>query len=109
MTPGIPIWWALRPLWVLGFFAATFPFLLVFTGVERRISNLPSKGVSIGRLILGAFLLCAGLALLAAGGVSAKGPLGLDWVALVLPIVGGTLAGFGPHKFFSAHAGSSDD
>lgn len=109
VTPGLPLWWGLRPLWVLGFFAATFPFLIVFTGVERRISNLPSKGVSIVRLILGAFLLCAGLALLAAGGVSAKAPLGLDWLALALPIVGGTLAGFGPHKFFSTHAGSGHD
>ena len=100
--PGTPAWWGFRPLWVFGFLAATFPFLIVFTGVERRISNLPSKGIPLARLIAGAVLLCAGLALLAAGGVSADGPLGLDWVALVLPLVGGTLAGFGPHKFFAA-------
>ncbi|MFK7896797.1 MAG: acyltransferase [Myxococcota bacterium] len=99
IVPGVAAWWAWRPIWVLGFALATFPFLLVFTEVERRISAGAGRKMALARLLGGAALLCGGLALLAAGGVGGDGPLGLNWLAVLMPVVGGKLAGFGPLAF----------
>jgi hypothetical protein len=99
VVPGTGAWWALRPLWVLTFAVATFPFLLVFTRVERAISNRPARSIPLWRLFGGASMLCGGLALLAGGGVAGGGALGLDLVAVLLPIFGSALAGFGPLAF----------
>lgn len=95
-VPGSVGWWWLRPLWVLVFALCTFPFLLVFTRVEAVIARPPARPTALWRLIAGALLLCMGLALLAKGGVSGGGLLGLDLVAVLLPLAGSTLAGFGP-------------
>jgi hypothetical protein len=94
--PGSGVWWALRPVWVLVFAIGTIPFLQVFTRVEQNITNRPAGGLALWRLIVGAVLLGVGLALLALDGVGGQGTLGLDWVAVGLPIAGGMLAGFGP-------------
>ena len=100
LAPGTGAWWWLRPVWVLVFAVATFPFLLVFTRVEALISNRPARRVPLWRLLAGASMLCAGLALLAGGGVAGPGLMGLDLVAIALPFVGSALAGFGPLAFF---------
>ncbi len=100
LAPGTGAWWWLRPVWVLVFAVATFPFLLVFTRVEALISNRPSRAVPLWRLLAGASMLCAGLALLAGAGVAGPSPMGLDPVACLLPFVGSALAGFGPLAFF---------
>jgi hypothetical protein len=99
VVPGTAAWWWLRPLWVLGFAVATFPFLLVFIRVERRISNHVAGPIPLWRLLAGASMLCIGLALLAGGGATGPGPMGLDLVAVLLPFVGSALAGFGPMAF----------
>ena len=96
VAPGSGAWWALRPLWVLAFALGTLPFLPVFTRVERAIGDLPARALPLWRLLAGASMLCAGLALLAGGGVVGTGPLELDWVSLLLFLVGSALAGFGP-------------
>ncbi len=100
VEPGSAAWWFLRPLWVAVFAVATLPLLLLFTRVERRIARPPDPAIPLTRLLAGACLLCGGLALLALGGVQGGPLLGLDLVAVCLPLVGGTLAGFGPHVFF---------
>jgi hypothetical protein len=107
VEPGSGIWWSARPIWVLVFSMATFPFLLVFMRVERMISNRVARKIPFWRLLTGAVMLGGGLALLALGGVGGTSLLGLNWTAVLLPIVGGTLAGFGPLAFWS-RAGASD-
>ena len=97
--PGDAGWWALRPIWVAGYALATLPFLFVFLQVERSISKGGPRKTLLVRLILGALLLCGGLALLAAGGVVGAGPLGLDWLAVSLPVIGSIVAGFGPQTW----------
>ncbi|MAG32475.1 MAG: hypothetical protein CL908_16455 [Deltaproteobacteria bacterium] len=99
LLPGSAAWWALRPLWVVVFSVLTLPFLVVFTRIERRISQAPARAIALWRLLAGAALLGSGLALLADGGVTAAGPLGIDWIAILLPILGSALAGFGPCTF----------
>lgn len=98
-APGSAVWWAFRPVWVVAFSVLTLPFLVVFIQVERRISDAEQRDIALWRLLAGAALLCGGLALLAGGGVTAAGPLGLDWVAVLPPILGSALAGFGPRAF----------
>ena len=102
LVPGVGFWWAMRPVWVLVFAAGTLPFLLIFSEVERRISAGAGRPVPLYRLLLGAALLCGGLALLAAGGVGGEGPVGLDWLAVLLPVMGGKIAGFGPLAFLNS-------
>jgi hypothetical protein len=100
VEPGIGIWWSARPAWVLVFGVATLPFLVVFMGVERAISNRLTRHIPLWRLLTGASMLGGGLALLALGGVGGTSLLGLNWTAVLLPLVGGTLAGFGPLAFW---------
>jgi hypothetical protein len=105
--PGSAIWWAARPIWVLVFGLTTLPFLLVFMRVERLISKRLVPRIALWRLLAGASMLGGGLALLALGGVGGASLLGLNWTAVLLPIVGGTLAGFGPLAFWP-RAGGTD-
>lgn len=98
--PGDAGWWLLRPLWVAGFALATLPFLTVFLKVEQAISGGKTRDIMVPRLIAGAFLLCGGLALLAGGGVAGSGPLGLNWIAVSMPILGSVVAGFGPQTWW---------
>jgi hypothetical protein len=102
VAPGTGLWWSLRPAWVLLFSLATFPFLLVFTQVERIISRGGARSIPLWRLVAGASMLCGGLALLANGGVVGQGPLGLNLVAVLLPVFGGVAAGFLPFAPSSA-------
>ncbi|NNK99949.1 MAG: hypothetical protein HKO88_12940, partial [Xanthomonadales bacterium] len=50
------------------------------------------------RLVSGAILICAGLALLALDGVAGDGWLGLRLMVLLLPFAGAVLAGVNPFR-----------
>jgi len=96
VTPGSGAWWAIRPLWILVYLLALLPFALGFGRFERSAAGnltLPSW-----RLVAGAILLCAGLALLALDGVAGDGWLGLRITALILPFAGAVLAGVNPFR-----------
>ncbi len=98
--PGEATWWALRPLWVLVFALALGPALPGLMEIERRIGSREAAAPPLWRLAGGAGMLCAGLALLAGGGVVGGGPLGLDWIAVGLAVFGCVAAGFGPFMLF---------
>ncbi|WP_419939667.1 acyltransferase family protein [Candidatus Palauibacter sp.] len=89
-------WWAVRPLWLALYALALVPCALAFRRFER------SRGGGRSRpgwmLAVGATVACAGLALLALGGIAAEGagPLGLRLWVLALPFVGAALAGVDP-------------
>ncbi len=82
---GSPLWWITRPLW-LGFMVlVTIPFLIVFGRFERpRIDNRPAPPA--WKPIMATLAVCAGLGLLASGGIADAD--GLNVVAVLLPIVG---------------------
>ena len=96
VSPASGAWWAARPLWLVVYALALVPCVLAFGRFER------SGGVARVRpgwlLAGGAVIACAGLALLALGGVAAPGagPLGLRWWVLALPFAGAALAGVNP-------------
>ncbi|MFV2073011.1 MAG: hypothetical protein ACC742_10225, partial [Thermoanaerobaculales bacterium] len=56
----------------------------------------PSRPVAVWMQLLGCAVACAGLAMLALGGIGGDGWLGLRWIPLLLPLLGAGLAGFGP-------------
>ena len=94
VTPGTGLWWAIRPVWIAVYLLALLPFALGFGRFERSVSAgqvYPSL-----RLVSGAILICAGLALLALDGVVGEGWFGLRIGVLILPFIGAVLAGVNP-------------
>ncbi len=71
---------------------ALIPFALVFGRFERGGTGRP---ITAWRPVLGAALVCAGLALLALDGIAGGGWFGLRVWVLALPFVGAALAGIG--------------
>jgi len=93
VTPGSGSWWAIRPVWLGVYVLALLPFALGFGRFER--SGVGQHIYPAWRLVTAALLICAGLALLALGGVAGSGWLGLQ-AAVLLPFVGAVLAGVNP-------------
>ncbi len=96
VDPASAGWWAARPLWLAVYALALAPCTLAFGRLERSGGGGPSRP---GWLLAGgAVVACAGLALLALGGIAADGagPLGLRLWVLALPFGGAALAGVNP-------------
>lgn len=94
--PGSAAWWVLRPVWMMVYLAALVPFALLFGRFER--SAAPRRLYPPWRLVLGAMLACAGLALMALDGVAGSGALGLRTWVLLLPFLGAALAVINPFR-----------
>ncbi len=92
LSPGSGAWWAARPVWLLVYALALIPFALVFGRFERGGAGRP---IMAWRPVLGAALVCTGLALLALDGVAGGGWFGLRVWVLALPFVGAAVAGVG--------------
>ncbi|MBT8115233.1 MAG: acyltransferase, partial [Arenicella sp.] len=76
--PGTAFWWGLRPVWVAVYFSLMLAFLPLFIRLEKLAGAQPETRATVSVLIFGAVLICSGLALLAGGGVSGTGLLGLN-------------------------------
>jgi hypothetical protein len=96
VPPGVADWWALRPLWVIIFAAATLPFLMVFSRFERGRSPAARETTGIARLYLGCVLTCGGLGYLALKGIGGSPHWFFDAAALLLPFMGCAAIGCGP-------------
>lgn len=81
VVPGTGAWWASRPLWHAVLAIALFPLVAIFGRFERPQAR-SGPPPHAARLVVGAALVCAGLALLALGGVGGSGPGGLRPVVL---------------------------
>ena len=85
---GTGFWWFLRLVWIDVYLIVLLVALPLFLWLERMVSAQP-KGKSFVVIVIPAgMLVCAGLALLAPGGVPGDGPFGLNWLALGLPAAG---------------------
>lgn len=93
--PGMPAWWAMRPLWILVYSLLTAPVVLLFVTYERGTGATTAEP-ALWRLLLGCFAACGGLAFLAYGGVGGGGWLGVAWGPLLAVFCGVGVAGFGP-------------
>ena len=94
--PGSALWWGLRPVWVAVYFSLMLIFLPLFISLEKYAGRSADTQATLLILIFGALLICAGLALLAGGGVSGTGLLGLNWLGVGLPIAGALLISVSP-------------
>ena len=96
VDPASGSWWAARPLWLAVYAMALVPCALAFGRLERGAGGGRSRPGWL--LAAGGTVACAGLALLALGGIAADGagPLGLKLWVLALPFVGAELAGVNP-------------
>jgi hypothetical protein len=92
LAPGSAAWWGTRPLWHVVLALALLPLVLLFGRFERP-KDRSGPPVAAARLVPGAALCCAGLALLALGGIGGEGWLGLRWMILALPFAGAALIG----------------
>ncbi len=82
---GTAAWWVTRPLWLAFMTVIVMPFLIAFGRFERpRTDNRPAPPA--WKPVLATLAVCAGLGLLAAGGIADAD--GLNVVALILPLAG---------------------
>ena len=98
--PGSSDWWLLRPVWIWVYLIFMLVLLPLFLGLEKVVTANERKNSSLLRIFIAGVLMCVGLALLAANGVTGDGPLGLNWLACTLPIIGGFVALFRTPKIF---------
>jgi hypothetical protein len=94
VEPGSGLWWAVRPVWLGIYLVGLALFSLVFGLFERGGAGGPPAAA--WRQVVGAAMICGGLALLALDGIGGGGWLGLRWWVVVLPLVGAVLAGVNP-------------
>lgn len=95
VEPGTVKWWLARPVWVVLFFTATLPFLLLFSRFERISAPVIADNIGRIRLFLGALLACCGLGYLALKGIGSSPHWLIDVMFLLLPLAGAASAGFG--------------
>jgi hypothetical protein len=87
LEPGSSEWWWTRLPWVIANAIALAPLVVAFGRFERpRAIEGPSAPA--WRYVVGAFLTCAGLALLAAQGVAGYGRFGLNVWGVALAVAG---------------------
>lgn len=82
---GTPLWWVTRPIWLAFMTLVLIPFMVAFGRFERpRTDNRPAPPV--WKPLLATLAVCAGLGMLASGGIADAD--GLNVVALLLPLAG---------------------
>jgi hypothetical protein len=86
--PGTTQWWAIRPAWVVVYFTLMMLGLPLFLWLEKIVGSTTKRHNHILVVIICAALTCTGLAFLAAGGVTGNGPMGINWLAVCLPLIG---------------------
>jgi len=86
--PGTGAWWLQRPVWLIVYLVFMLLGLPLFLLLEKLATGWVRKSIMLWQLLLAAVLMGAGLALLAAGGIVGDGPMGMNWVACCLPLIG---------------------
>ncbi|MCH7903323.1 MAG: acyltransferase [Armatimonadetes bacterium] len=92
--PGSGPWWAARPLWLIVYLVALVVLSLAFGRFERGRAG--AEPAAAWRQIVGASMMCVGLALLAKDGIVFEGWLKLQTWVFLLPILGAAVAGVLP-------------
>jgi hypothetical protein len=96
LEPGGFDWWITRPLWIGFLFTVLLPAALLLAPLERRArpSDLPIPAA--GRQIVGATLVCLGIALLAMYGFGDSPLPHLDIAAFLMVLSGAGMSGLVP-------------
>ena len=96
IEPGTNVWWWTRPVWIIALFVLLLPVALLLSPLERRgrPANAPVPGAA--RQIIGALMVCLGIALLAMFGFGGGPVERLDLISFALVIVGSGISGLLP-------------
>jgi len=93
VEPGTMHWWISRPLWIVVLAILLVPVTLLLSPLERISRSPNSSTASAPRQVVGAMMICLGIALLAMFGYGG-GPLpGLDLAAFALVALGAGTSG----------------
>lgn len=96
IEPGTAAWWWSRPVWLGVLLLVLVPTALVLSGLERR--SLPADGTvpAAARQVIGAVLICLGVALLSLYGFGGGPWKGFDVMSFLLVVVGAGISGLLP-------------
>ncbi len=97
-VPGTADWWTSRPLWIGIYVLALLPMIAIFARHERTFTAIRGgRTVPKARVVLGVFLICAGLAATAAVTIASPDSWsGIRLSVVAAPFIGAALLGFGP-------------
>lgn len=87
-SPGTGIWWAMRPVWLALFTAVLIPFVLLFVMFEAGSRTKAESRPRPWQALLGAVMTCAGLVTMAMVGLGQDNALGVNWLAVLLVVIG---------------------
>ena len=90
--PGSVTWWSLRPLWITTLLAGLLPVVLAFGRFESGSRTRQRASVTMIQTAIGSVLSCVGLTTLALTGVSLDRFPGINWIPVVLTVLGVFLA-----------------
>ncbi|NND20447.1 MAG: acyltransferase [Silicimonas sp.] len=95
IEPGIGLWWAQRPIWVIGMIVMLVPFLAIFMRFENasRVAGTALPGPA--QAMIGALITCSGLVMIALSGIGGNSVLGVNVIALILVLGGVGIATIG--------------
>jgi len=92
LAPNTAAWWATRPLWIAVLLVLLALFVAGFGRFEQLARARSASAPSTLQSVVGAIAVCAGLAVLALGGIGAPGTLGIRTGLVLLTFAGSLLA-----------------
>jgi len=96
IEPGTNLWWWSRILWIDVLIVLLIPVALLLSPLERRSRGADATVPSPVRQIIGAMMLCLGIALLAMYGYGGGPILRLDAISFAMVVVGAGISGLLP-------------
>lgn len=96
IEPGTVEWWWSRPVWIIVLFVLLLPVALLLSPLERRGRPADAPIPAAARQIIGALMICLGIALLAMYGFGGGPAKRLDLISFALVIVGSGVSGLLP-------------
>jgi len=96
LEPASTEWWLTRPVWIGVLYLLLLPVSLVLAPLERRVRPAGAAVLSATRLVIGALLVCFGVALLAIFGFGSSPLPFLDIASFALVVVGAGISGLLP-------------
>lgn len=89
---GSAEWWISRVPWIILMLTVLLVFIALFGHYEQPSKHKAPATLPTWRVVTGSILLCFGLALMATGGITDEGPIGLRLEAVLPAFVGMFLA-----------------
>ena len=96
IEPASTEWWLTRPVWIGVLYLLLLPVSLLLAPLERRTRPVDAAVPSAARLVIGALLICFGVALLARIGFGSSPLPFLDIASFALVVLGAGISGLLP-------------